>query len=73
MSARRIKTNKTTLYIVAIAVIIIAFLLLGGVHWTQGMMHGNRSMGMAHLNWVQIIISLGIGFVLGLLAGRRKW
>jgi len=73
MNARRIKTNKAAIYIIALVVIIIAFLLLGGGQWLKGMTHGSRSMGMAHLNWVQILISLGIGFLLGLLAGRRKW
>ena len=73
MSARRITTNTTALYLIAIVVIIVAFLLLGGGPWLKGIMHGGRSMSMAHLNWIQILISLAIGFLLGLLAGRRKW
>ncbi len=74
MNARRIKsTNMTVIYIIAIAVIIVVFLLLGGGTWIKGMTHGSRSISMAHLNWVQIIISLGIGFLLGLLVSRRKW
>jgi hypothetical protein len=72
MSARRITTNTTALYLIAIVVIIVAFLLLGGGPWIKGMMHGSRSIGMAHLNWVQILISLAIGFLLGLLIGRRN-
>jgi len=73
MSAKRITTNTTVLYIIAIVIIIVAFLLLGGGPWVRGMMHGSRSIGMTHLNWVQILVSLAIGFLLGLLAGRRKW
>jgi hypothetical protein len=73
MSARRIKTNKSVLYIIAIVIIIVAFLLLGGGPWLRGLTHGSSSIGMAHLNWAQILISLVIGFLLGLLAGRRKW
>jgi len=73
MSARRIKTNTTATYIIVIVVIIVAFLLLGGGPWVRGMMHGNGSMGISHLNWAQILISLVIGFLLGMLAGRRKW
>ncbi len=74
MSAKRLfGTNKTAIYIIAIVVIIVAFLLLGGGSWARGMMHGNGSMGISHLNWAQILISLVIGFLLGLLAGRRKW
>jgi hypothetical protein len=73
MSARRIAISTTAIYIIAAVVIIVAFLLLGGGTWLKGSMHGGRSMGMAQLNWVQILISLAIGFVVGLLAGRRKW
>ena len=74
MSTRRfVKTNSTALYVVAVVVIIVAFLLLGGSQWMTGMMHNGRSMGTVQLNWVQILISLAIGFVLGLLAARRKW
>ena len=74
MSTRRfVKMNSTALYIVAVVVIIVAFLLLGGSQWMTGMMHHGRSMGTVQLNWVQILISLAIGFVLGLLAARRKW
>ena len=71
MSTRR---NTTALYyVIAFVVIIVAFLLLGGGPWVKGMMHGSRSTGMASLNWVQILISLGIGFLLGLLVSKRKW
>lgn len=69
---RRI-SNKTLLYIVALLIIVVAFLLLGGSQWTRGMMHGNSSMSMDNLNWIQILISLIIGFVLGLLYSRRRW
>jgi hypothetical protein len=54
-------------------VIIGAFLLLGGGSWMTGMMHRGGSMGAVHLNWVQILISLGLGFILGLVASRQRW
>jgi len=74
MSTRRVVTvNRTALYIIAIVVIIGAFLLLGGGTWMTGMMHRSSSMGTVHLNWVQILISLCLGFMLGLLATKRKW
>jgi hypothetical protein len=75
MSARRIKKiNSTALYVIAVVIIVVAFFLLGGGAWIKGMahMHGGRSTGMASLNWVQILISLGIGFLVGLLVGRRR-
>jgi H+/Cl- antiporter ClcA len=71
MSTRR---NTTVIYIIiAVVIIIVAFLLLGGGPWMRGMMHGSGSIGIAHLNWVQILISLVIGFLLGLVVAKRKW
>jgi hypothetical protein len=73
MRTRRITTvNNTALYLIALVVIIVAFLLLGGGHWAHGMMHGSRSMGMAGWSWVQIFVSAGIGFLLGYLVARRR-
>jgi len=66
-------SNKTLLYTVALLVIVIAFLLLGGASWAQGMFHGNKSISFGNLEWVQILISLVIGFVIGLLYSRRRW
>ena len=61
-------SNNTLLYAVAILVIIVAFLLLGG----GSMLKGNRSLGLENLKWLQIFISLAIGFGLGLLYSRRR-
>jgi ABC-type antimicrobial peptide transport system permease subunit len=73
MSKRRIASiNTTAIYIIALVAIIVACLLLGGGHWLKGVLNGSRSMNMANLNWIQIIISLAVGFLLGLLAGTRK-
>lgn len=69
---RRIRlrsSNKTAYYIIAIMVILLAFILLGGVTWVKG----NGGSGMGGLQWAQIIISLGIGFFLGWVASKRKW
>jgi hypothetical protein len=74
MSTKRfVPSNRTALYLIAVVVIIVAFLLLGGGPWMTGMMHGGRSMGSVHLNWIQIFIGIVIGFLLGLLASQRKW
>jgi hypothetical protein len=72
MSTRRITSNTTALYLIALVVIIAAFLLLGGGPWVRGMMHGSRSMGIAYWNWTQILISLALGIIIGLLVSRRK-
>jgi hypothetical protein len=74
MSTRRVSARNTTaLYLIAIVVIIVFFLLLGGGAWLKDLSHGGRPMGLVHWNWVQILISLGIGFLLGLLVSKRKW
>ena len=65
--------NRTAYYIIAILVVVIAFILLGGGDWLKGMTHGSRSSGVGNLQWVQIIISLAIGFVIGLLVGKKRW
>jgi len=62
------------LYIVgAVAIIVIAFLLLGGTSSLKGLGHGSTSMSMTSLRWGQILISLGLGFLLGWVAARRRW
>ena len=67
--------RETTIlyYVIAVVVIIVAFFLLGGGSWIKGLGHGNGSMGVTNLHWGQILISLGLGFLLGWLASRRKW
>jgi hypothetical protein len=73
MNVRRISSKNTTaVYLIVFIVILIAFLLLGGGTWLKGLTHGGRSMSFANWNWVQILISLVIGFLLGLLASRRR-
>jgi hypothetical protein len=74
MNTRRFVTsNRTAPYLIAAVVIIVAFFLLGGGPWMTGMVHGGRSMGSVHINWIQIFIGLVIGFLLGILASGRKW
>jgi len=64
-------SNNTAYYIIALLVIILAFVLLGGGAWVKGMNRGGS--GMAGLQWLQIIVSLVIGFLLGWVASKRKW
>lgn len=75
MSTRRVisTTSSSAVYIIALVVIIVAFLLLGGGTWLKETFNGSATINMANWNWMQIIISLAIGFVLGLLSGRRRW
>jgi hypothetical protein len=73
MSTRKlVRTSNGMLYAIGFVVIVVAFLLLGGWTWMQGVMHGNGLMGMHNWNWAQILVSLGIGFILGLLVSRRS-
>jgi hypothetical protein len=71
--ARFRSRNTNTILIIVILVAVVAFFLLDGGTWIKGMGHGSRSAGMANLQWTQILISLGIGFLLGVLVSRRKW
>ncbi|MBK7711789.1 MAG: hypothetical protein IPN67_05225 [Bacteroidales bacterium] len=67
------RETRTMYYVVGIAVIVIAFLLLGGGPWVRGLGHANSSMTMTNLHWGQILIGIGLGFLLGWIASRRKW
>lgn len=66
-------SGKSLTYVIALLVIVVAFLLLGGSQWTTGMMHGGKTMELNDLKGVQIVFSLAIGFVIGLIYSRRKW
>ena len=66
-------SNSTLLYVVALLIIVVFFLLLGGASWAQGMFHGNKSINFGNLAWMQILIGLVIGFVIGILYSRRRW
>ncbi len=86
MAYRRIESNASVVYVIGFIVILVAFFLLGGVSWLQGLAHTGNSMGFesrhgtfhsgfngfANWNWPQILISLGLGFLLGLLVSRRR-
>ena len=73
MIAKRVSFSTQTVYIIiAVVVVIVAFLLLGGGPWIKGLSHGNGSAGLNDLKWIQILISLGIGFLLGYLVARRR-
>jgi len=67
------RKNRPLIYVIVIAIIVIAFFLLGGGHWLNGSMHNGRHVNMNNLHWGQIIISLIIGFVAGLFVAKRKW
>jgi len=69
MNERRIATTITKAFCLA----AIVFLMVACDN-DFGTMHLNRSMNMDHLNWIPILISLGIGFILGMLfSKRRRW
>lgn len=71
--SRLFSSNRPAAYVIAVVVVVIAFLLLGGKDWLAGAMRGSGSMG--NLNWVQILIGFGLGFLLGIVVSkrRRKW
>jgi hypothetical protein len=71
MITKKITLTNKALYLIAFLVIIVAFLMLGGGLWARGMIHG-RSIGLAYWNWTEILISAGLGFILGLIVAKRK-
>jgi len=73
MSRRIIRSGSSAPYIIALVVIIVAFLLLGGGPWIKEIMHGNLSIDMANWKWGQILISLVIGIAIGAASARRRW
>jgi hypothetical protein len=60
------------MYLIALVVIIVAFVLLGGGPWARGLMHGGHSLNFASWNWATILISMGVGIVIGILINRRR-
>jgi uncharacterized membrane protein len=72
MAVRKIKSNTLIIYIlVAVAVIVLVIWLAGGTTF-NGRFHGNHTYISTGWNWIQILISLAIGFVLGILFSRRR-
>jgi hypothetical protein len=73
MSIRRPNISSNVLvYIIIALVVVILIMIFGGAHWTRGV-NSRISLGIEHWNWAQILISVGIGFILGWIAFRRKW
>jgi hypothetical protein len=64
-------SNSTLVYIIIALVILIIFLFFGGDEWLQGSQL-NRSIGYSHWNWTQILISLGLGIVIGWFIHKRR-
>jgi TRAP-type C4-dicarboxylate transport system permease small subunit len=67
-----IRRNTKVIYILALVVIVMAFFLLGGGAWIKGITNGNNAINTSHLHWGQILISLGLGFLLGWIIARKK-
>jgi hypothetical protein len=66
-SVKIVTIIRTTLYLLALAVMIVS------CNNGQGMMHGGgTSMYMGSWNWVLILLGIIIGFLLGYLVARRR-
>ena len=62
-------TKKITIGLCFIGILVMFIACDSG----QGMMNGNNgSMYMTNWNWLQIIISIGLGILLGYFIFRRK-
>jgi H+/Cl- antiporter ClcA len=65
--------SNSVLYTIALVVIIVAFLLLGGGPWFNDIVHGSRLHFMAGWHWVEILISSCLGFLLGMVVTKKNW
>ena len=73
MRTRNIRSsNNYVAYIIAFVVIVVAFMLLGGDQWARGLMHSGHSLNISDWDWVTILISLGVGVLIGILLIRRR-
>jgi hypothetical protein len=72
MTTKKVATNGAIYLLIALLVIVV-LMLSGAIPWIKGMMHNSTSVNMASWNWLQIFIGLVVGFLLGIMAGRRKW
>jgi len=66
-SQRMLTSIKKVLFFIAFAAVLVA------CDTQQGMMHGGgSSMNMGNWNWIQILIGIILGFLLGYLFARRR-
>ena len=66
-------TRRMVTIIRAVIYFIVSMGIIVACDTQQGMMHrSDWSMNTGNWNWVPILISLGIGFLLGYLVARRK-
>ena len=72
MSTSRITANTKVIFFIGVVTVVIAFLQFGGQTWLKGMLYGNQMTGMANWNWVHILISICLGFLIGMLVYKRR-
>ncbi|MDY0282451.1 MAG: hypothetical protein RBR35_18035 [Salinivirgaceae bacterium] len=73
MNAKKMKfANKTLIYVVIILVVAALLIWFYNDPSTHRMVPWNHSFIGVSWNWTQILISLGIGFLLGVLFSKRK-
>jgi H+/Cl- antiporter ClcA len=66
-------TRSSIQYLIAFVVIILAFMLLGGSQWFNNFAQGSRLNVVAGWNWAEILISLCLGFLLGVVVTKKNW
>lgn len=64
-------SNKLALYIIAALCVVVAIMIFGGAEWLRGV-RMDGSLGLNHLNWPHILLSIGLGFGLGWLVFKRN-
>ena len=72
MSLKRLTPDTKIIFFIGITAVVVAFLEFGGEAWIKGMIYGNQMTGMANWNWVHILISICLGFLIGMLVYKRR-
>lgn len=72
MKIKNRKASNTTLaYIIIAVLILVIILILGGPYWHRGA-NLSRSIGYSHWNWVQILVSLSVGIIIGWFLHKKR-
>jgi membrane associated rhomboid family serine protease len=66
-------SNPTLLYLITLLAIVLVFVLVGKSTMANEMTNDNNMMNISNIKWLQILIGVAIGFLMGIFYYRRKW
>lgn len=68
----KLEKNTIAILVTLIVIVFVVYLLFGNSPWVNGMMHQGRSIGIGNWNWLQIIVSICIGILIGWVVARKR-